>query len=327
MVIKPSLDTGKAKAASLRAAGADIVVAVVHTPLTVDMLLLRAGAADLILSGHDEFLLAFFDGKAALTESGSQGNYAIVTTLAVDKIAADGQTTVKWWPDFRIVDTATVTPDPEIAALVKTYTDKLSAELTTPIGRTATPLDSRRATVRGGEAAIGNLFADAMRDAVGADVAITNGGGIRADREYAAGTELTRGDILAELPFGNRTVKLQVTGAAIRTALENGLSQAGQGAGRFPQVSGLTIEADLNQPPGSRVLALKIGDAALDPAKTYTLATNDFMANGGDGYKVLKEAKQLVSPIDGQIMASQVIGYIEKAGTVAPKVEGRLSLR
>jgi 2',3'-cyclic-nucleotide 2'-phosphodiesterase (5'-nucleotidase family) len=159
MVIKPSLDTGKAKAAALRAAGADIVVAVVHTPLSVDMLLLRAGAADLVLSGHDEFLLAFFDGKAALTESESQANYAIVTTLAIDKTEANGETTVKWWPDFRMIDTATVAPDPEIAALVKTYTDKLSTELNAAIGKTATPLDSRRATVRGGEAAIGNLFA------------------------------------------------------------------------------------------------------------------------------------------------------------------------
>ena len=68
--------------------------------------------------------------------------------------------------------------------------------------------------MRSQEAAIGNLIADAMRKAVGADVAITNGGGIRADREYAAGSKLTRGDILAELPFGNKTVKLELAGAA-----------------------------------------------------------------------------------------------------------------
>ena len=68
--------------------------------------------------------------------------------------------------------------------------------------------------MRSQEAAIGNLIADAMREAVGADIGITNGGGIRADREYPAGTKLTRGDILAELPFGNKTVKLELTGAA-----------------------------------------------------------------------------------------------------------------
>ena len=128
----------------------------------------------------------------------------MVTTLAIDKTEKDGKATVKWWPSFRIVDTATVTPDPDIAAVVKSYQDKLDAELKIAIGTTETPLDSRRATVRTEEAAIGNLIADAMRQAVGADVAITNGGGIRADREYPAGTKLTRGDIFAELPFGNQ---------------------------------------------------------------------------------------------------------------------------
>ncbi len=85
--------------------------------------------------------------------------------------------------------------------------------------------------MRGGEAAIGNLIADAMREAAEADVAITNGGGIRGDTVYAPGTELTRRDILAELPFGNRTVKLEVTGEILRQALEHGLSQAEEGAG------------------------------------------------------------------------------------------------
>ena len=108
---------------------------------------------------------------------------------------------------------------------MKAYIDKLDAELKVEIGTTETPLDSRRATVRGQETAIGNLIADAMREAVDADIAITNGGGIRADKEYPAGTMLTRGDILAELPFGNVTVKLELTGEQILAALENGFSQ------------------------------------------------------------------------------------------------------
>src|SRR5690606_19216823 len=116
----------------------------------------------------------------------------------------DGAVSVDWWPSFRIVDTATVEPDAEIATLIATYNERLDAELRVGIGVTDTPLDSRRATVRGGEAAIGNLIADAMREAVGADIAILNGGAIRADRDYPAGTELTRADIFSELPFGNK---------------------------------------------------------------------------------------------------------------------------
>jgi 2',3'-cyclic-nucleotide 2'-phosphodiesterase (5'-nucleotidase family) len=319
-----SLDTGKKEAAALREAGADLVVAVVHTPLNVDMGLVREGAADLVLSGHDEHLLAYYNGKAALTESESQGNFSVVTHVAIDKTEKDGQTTVTWRPEFDIVDTATVEPDPEIAAVVKSYQDKLDRELKVEIGVTTTPLDSRRATVRGGEAAIGNLIADAMRATVSADVAITNGGGIRADRQYDAGTRLTRGDVFAELPFGNKLVKLEVTGADIEAAIENGLSQVEEGAGRFPQVSGLVVKADLKRPPGMRVFSITVNGEPLDKAKTYTLATNDFMAAGGDGYTVLKSGKPLINAIDAKLLASAVIDYVEAKKEIAPKVEGRL---
>ena len=322
-----SVDTGRAKGAALREAGADFVVAVVHTPLAVDMILVRDGAADLVLSGHDEHLLTYYDGKTALTESYSQADFVVVTEVAIDKTEKDGKVSVSWKPTFDIVDTTGVEPDPEIAALVKSYTDKLDAELKVEIGTTATPLDSRRATVRGQEAAIGNLFADAMRQAVGADIAITNGGGIRADKEYPAGTKLTRGDILAELPFGNVTVKLELTGEQIEAGLENGFSQVREVAGRFPQVSGLVVDVDLTQPPGERVTSVTIGGAPLDPAKVYTVATNDFMAAGGDGYKAWAGAKNLIDKAGAVFMASQVIDYIAEAGTVEPKVEGRIKMK
>ncbi len=323
----PSVETGAEMAKILRQEGADLVVAVVHTPLDVDMELVRASSADLVLSGHDEHLLTFYNGKVVLTESESQANFSVITEITVNKEEKDGKVTVTWEPGFRIVDTATVEPDAEIAAVVKGYTDKLDAELKVEIGTTETALDSRRATVRGGEAAIGNLIADAIRDAVDADVAITNGGGIRADREYPAGTKLTRGDILAELPFGNKTVKLALSGKDLRAALENGLSQVEKAGGRFPQISGMVVTADLAKPAGERIQSITVGGAPLDDAKVYIVATNDFMANGGDGYVAFKNGKQLVNPVDAVLMASQVIDFVAAAGTVSPKVEGRLAVQ
>jgi 2',3'-cyclic-nucleotide 2'-phosphodiesterase (5'-nucleotidase family) len=320
----PSVEIGQARAATLREEGADFVVAVVHTPVDVDFGLVRAGAADLILTGHDEHLLAFFNGKVAMTESESQGNFAVVTEITLNKEEEDGKVSVDWWPAFRIVDTAAVEPDPDIAALVASYNDKLDAELKVEIGVTSTPLDSRRATVRGEEAAIGNLIADAIREAVGADIAITNGGGIRGDREYPAGSKLTRGDVFSELPFGNKTVKLELSGADIRAALENGFSQIETGAGRFPQISGLTVTVNPGRPAGERVVSVLVGGTPLDDAGTYTLATNDFLANGGDGYAVFKSAKPLINPIDATLMASQVIDYIATKGTVSSAPEGRI---
>ncbi|MCX5496861.1 5'-nucleotidase C-terminal domain-containing protein [Kaistia dalseonensis] len=323
-VFNSSIETGKAKEKALRAAGADLVVAVVHTPLSVDMALVRNRAADLVFSGHDEHLLAFFDGKTALTESGSQGDNVIVTRVTIDKTEKDGKTTVAWQPHFEIIDTKDITPDPKIAAVVKTYQDELDSQMKVEIGKTETPLDSRRATVRGEEAAIGNLVADATRAAVGADIAITNGGGIRADREYPAGATLTRGDVFAELPFGNKTVKLVVTGDMVKAALENGFSQVEGAAGRFPQVSGLVVTVDLNAAPGMRVKSVMVDGAPLDPARKYTLATNDYMADGGDGYVVFKDAARLVGVADGRLMASEVIDYIADKKTIAPVVEGRI---
>ena len=322
-----TIDTARSKAKDLRAKGADIVVAIAHTPLEVDMIIARSAGVDVIIGGHDEHLLAFYDGKVTLTESESQSNYVVVTELSVTKTTKDGKTTVAWTPNFRIVDSATVKPDPEIEAVVKGYEDKLSKELDIEIGVTETPLDSRRATVRGGEAAMGNLVADALKASVGADAAITNGGGLRADKQYQAGQKLTRRDILAEMPFGNTTVLLEIKGEGIKAALENGVSQVRELGGRFPQVSGITAEVDLKEPVGSRVKSVKINGEPLDPARTYKLATNDFMARGGDGYRSFTEAKSLIDVSASQLMASQVIAYIGKTGKVAPKVEGRVVLR
>ena len=318
------IDTARARQESLKGEGADFVVAVVHSGLTEDMALAREGLADLVLSGHDEHLLVFYNGRTVLTELESQADHVVVTTITLDKSEKDGKVSVKWTPEFDIVDTIGIEPDPEIAAVVKTYKDKLDKELAIEIGTTETALDSRRATVRSQEAAIGNLIADAMRAAVDADVAITNGGGIRADREYAAGTKLTRGDILAELPFGNKTVKLELTGAQLREALENGFSQVEEGTGRFPQVSGLAIEVDLSKPAGERVKSVTVGDGPLDDAKPTRSRPTISWPRGGDGYSVLSGAKQLIDPIDAQLMASQVIDYVAAEGTVRPQVEGRI---
>jgi 2',3'-cyclic-nucleotide 2'-phosphodiesterase (5'-nucleotidase family) len=121
-------------------------------------------------------------------------------------------------------------------------------------------------------------FADGMRWSAQTEVAITNGGGIRGGKVYPPGATLTRRDVLAELPFGNRLVTSDVSGAVLTVAIENGLSKLPSPRGCFPQVSGLSIEADISRPPGSRIISVKVGNAALDPAKTYSLATNDLRA-------------------------------------------------
>ena len=208
--------------------------------------------------------------------------------------------------------------------MVDEFTAQLDASLNIEIGVAATAMDSRRNVVRGEESAMGDLIADAMRAASGADVAITNGGGIRADRTYDPGTVLTRRDILSELPFGNVTVLTEITGQQIVEALENGFSQVENGAGRFPQVSGIEVVYDPTAPAGSRVVSVKINGADLDVNATYKVATNDFMLNGGDGYGALGGGNVLINAGNGNLMANDVMNYVEAAGTVSPTIEGRI---
>lgn len=322
--IANAVEVGLAKAKELRAAGADFVVALTHSGHSEDRAMYDSRLFDLIMTGHDQDLLINYDGRTAMMESYEQAEFVTIADIAFDISEKDGKRIVKWRPNFRVIDTKDVTPDPETKAKTDELAAMLAKELDVAIGMTATPLDSRRATVRTGEAAMGNLVADALREAVNADVAITNGGGLRGNTEYPAGHAITRKDVLTELPFGNRTMKLQVTGATILAALENGFSEIEDGGGRFPQVSGLKVEFDPAKPKGARVLAVEANGKPLDVNAKYTIATNDFMANGGDGYAVFREAKPLLTARDAKLMANDVMAYITARKTVSPAVEGRI---
>jgi 2',3'-cyclic-nucleotide 2'-phosphodiesterase (5'-nucleotidase family) len=323
----PELETLRTQAAALRRDGADIVVAVSHTDREVDNAIVRSRLVDVLLTGHDHDLAISYDGRTVMVESSEEGNF--VTSIDfVATVAGEGAARrVTWAPSFRVHDSSTVDADPQVADVVKRYEDALAKELDVEIGTSAGELDSRSATVRSQEAAIGNLIADAIKDSVSGDVAITNGGGIRANKQYPAGVKLTRRDVLSELPFGNSTSLVEVTGADIKAALENGVSQLEQRAGRFPQVSGLKFEVDSKAPAGSRVSNVQVNGEALDPAKKYKVATNNFMLTGGDGYVPFTRGRVLVGTTDGKLLANEVMSYVRKKGTVDAKVEGRIVIR
>jgi 2',3'-cyclic-nucleotide 2'-phosphodiesterase (5'-nucleotidase family) len=322
-----TFDTAVAKAKELKDQGADMILVVAHANRAVDMRLFGSGVFDIILSGDDHDLALFFDGRTVLAESREEAEFVTAIDVTARVEEKDGKRSVSWFPNFRIIDTASVTPDPETQAKVDAYNAEFDRELSLAIGVTSEPLDSRKATVRGREAAIGNLVADALREATGAEIAITNGGGIRGNKEYAPGSEITRRDVLTELPFGNRSVKLEVTGETILAALENGVSQVENAAGRFPQVSGISFTVDLREPKGQRISNVKVAGKALEKTATYTLATNDYMFSGGDGYTMLETAKPLLGVRDAKLLANDVMAYITARKTVAPKVEGRIDLR
>lgn len=323
----PSVATLNEQAAALRKDGADFVVAVAHVTREQSYELLRGRALDLILTGHTHDLFIEYDGRTAMVESSYDAHYVTAIDVAIDVADENGRRRTTWWPQFRVIDTATVTPDPEVAAVVAKFERELDRELDTPIGTTAVELDSSNATVRTREATIGNLIADAMRWSAQTDVALTNGGAIRAGRMYPPGATITRRDVLSELPFGNRLVTITISGSALKAAIENGLSKLPEANGRFPQVSGLKIEADPARPVGDRVLSIKVGDAPLAADKTYSVATNDFMWRGGDGYVSLPAAEPVLPLSDSPLVAYEVIDYIASIGTIRTGVDGRIVLK
>jgi 5'-nucleotidase / UDP-sugar diphosphatase len=219
-----------------------------------------------------------------------------------------------------------VAPDTEMAAQIGRHEARLDAELGEPIATLESELDSRNATVRGGEAAIGNLFADALRLGTKADAALINGGGFRGGKIYPAGAKLSRKDVLTELPFLNKALVLEVSGAVLKQALEAGFAGAENEVGRFPQISGMRVKADLTRPNGQRVVRLEVGGAPVDPRRLYRLATNDFLARGGDGYTVLATAKQIVGPTSADLVANKVIDYLRAKGTAGAQIEGRITV-
>ena len=322
----PMAETGAALARELWRAGVDLVIALTHEELAGDLAVLAAAKEiDIVLGGHDHLLLARYDGRQAVMKAGSQGRHVGVLDLRIDrKKDRGGAPVVDWSPSYRLRSTAGIAGDAAVAAKVRDYRERLDRDLGAVIGESGTALDTRRVSVRSGETAFGNLLADAMRAATGSDIALTNGGGIRGDTTYPAGTRITRELVLTELPFGNRTVKLRLTGARVRQALENGVSQVDRAAGRFPQVSGLIFAFDPRKPPGSRIVRVTVGGAALDPGGTYTLATVDFLARGGDGYTAFRSGEVLIDSRSGGLTAGQLIDRIAASGTVSPGIEERI---
>ncbi len=321
----PVKETAAAAVKELKERGAEVIVALTHLEFATDVALAReVRGIHLILGGHDHEPIIWYAGGVPLLKAGYDAHHLGAVDLSVEWVEKRGKMKLQVIPAWRLLSTAGVTPDPEIKAIVDGHNVKLDAELNVAVGGTKVMLDSRRASVRSGETTMGNLIADAMREAVGADVALTNGGGIRGDRNYDAGDVLTRKEVLTELPFGNVTVLIELSGADLLAALENGVSEVENKAGRFPQVSGLTFEYDAAAPKGSRVTKAMAGGKSLEPGRLYSVATNDYIQGGGDGYAVFKKGKALIDAAGATLMATTVMNYIAAHAPVAPEIEGRI---
>ncbi len=211
-------------------------------------------------------------------------------------------------------------PDEETAAFIGTIQAAQDEILNIVVGKTEVKLDGERETNRTGETNLGNLATDALRWYTNADIAFTNGGGIRKSIEQGS---ITKRDVVEVFPFGNSVVTIEVSGEQILAAMEHGLSKYPEQNGGFPQISNAKIVFDGQAQPGGRVLLMEVGGKPIEKDKNYILATNDFLAAGGDGYEMFKG--ETILQYRGT-MDEAFGAYVTEKGVVDTKVEGRVTV-
>ncbi|MGI5998299.1 MAG: 5'-nucleotidase C-terminal domain-containing protein [Lutispora sp.] len=319
------VETAKKIVAELQEKEVDAIIALAHLGIdkeTVDTSYLvrdNVEGIDLIIDGHSHSTLDTIDNEGKDTKIVSTGEYnnnlGIVNLTFVDGELKTVEPSV-----FSNEEAAELETDADVIAIIEEVKEENKAITSVVVGKTDVELDGVREHVRGGETNLSNLITDAMLAASGADMAITNGGGIRASIDVG---DITMEEIITVLPFGNYVIVKEYTGAQILAALEHGTANYPELAGSFAQVAGVTFTLDLNEEAGKRVKDVKIGGQPLDLEKTYKVATNDFMAVGGDGYTMLQEGN-LVVELPG--LDEVLIEYVKGLESIPAEVRPRMTV-
>ncbi len=318
----------------ITAEGVNKIIVVSHSGYEVEKrIAAETTGVDVIVGGHSHTLLSNTQEGAAGPYPTMVGDVAIVQAYAYGKFLGELNVT---FDDAGVVTEAVGEPILLDASVAEDEGTKgRIAELGAPleeirnrvVAETAAEIIGEREVCRAEECAMGNLVADAMLDRVkdqGVQIAIQNGGGLRASIDPG---EVTMGEVLTVLPFQNTLSTFQVSGQAIVDALENGVSQVEEGAGRFPQVAGLKFTWDPAADPGSRIKSVEVmedgGFAPIDPAKVYGVVSNNFVRNGGDGYAMFKDAMNVYD--FGPDLADVTAEYMAAQGPYQPYTDGRIA--
>ncbi|UWQ20940.1 bifunctional UDP-sugar hydrolase/5'-nucleotidase [Jannaschia sp. W003] len=284
---------------------------------------------DVIVGGHTNTLLGDMEGAEGPYPT-MVGDTAIVQAYAYGKFL--GELNVRFDDDGNVVEAAgqpllidaAVAEDEATVTRIRELAEPLEEIRNRVVATTAAPIGGDREFCRAQECEMGSLIADAMLDRVrdqGIDVAIQNGGGIRASIDAG---EVTMGEVLTVLPFQNTLSTFRVDGATLKAALENGVSQVEEGAGRFAQVAGMTYSFDATAEPGSRITEVMIGGEPLDESATYGVVSNNYVRNGGDGYAMFVDAADAYDY--GPDLADVTAEYLAAQGAeFEPYTDGRIA--
>lgn len=311
--------------------GVTKIIALNHVGVTKDLEIAeKVSGLDAVVGGHSHTLFSNTE-EADYAYPTMVGDVPVVQAYAYSKYVGhlvltfddDGNVTSATG-DTILLD-ASVPEDEEIKARVAELAGPIEELKAKVVAEATADIDGSRETCRSVECPMGNLIADAMLDRVkdqGIEIAIQNGGGVRAS--IPAG-QVTMGDVLTVLPFQNTLSTFFVSGATIVEALENGASQMEEVAGRFAQVAGMSYTVDPSAEVGSRISDVMVGDAPIDLEKTYGVVSNNYVRNGGDGYKMFLDAENVYD--FGPDLADVTAEYMMEHAPYEPYTDGRITVK
>ncbi len=319
----------------LTAEGVNKIVVLSHSGYDVDQrVAAETTGVDIIVGGHSNTLLSNTNERAVGPYPTMVGDTAVVQAYAYGKFL--GELNVTFDDEGNITEAvgeplimdASVAEDDATVARITELGEPLEEIRQRVVASSAEAIEGNREVCRVQECPMGNLIADAMLARVadqGVTIAIANSGGIRASIDAG---DVTMGEVLTVLPFQNTLSTFQVSGQVVIDALENGVSQVEEVKGRFPQVAGLRFTWDASVAPNEgrvkEVLVSEGGEwVSIDPAKTYTLVSNNYVRGGGDGYKMFRDAENAYD--FGPDLADVLAEYMAANGDNAPYTDGRIA--
>lgn len=312
--------------------GVNKIIVLSHSGYVVDQKV-AAGTTgvDVIVGGHSNSLLSNTNERAVGPYPTMVGKTAIVQAYAYGKFL--GELNVSFNDAGEITEAAgeplvmdgSVAEDDATKARITEAAAPLEEIRNKVVANAASAIEGDRSICRVQECAMGNLIADAMLARVkdqGVGIAIANSGGIRASIDAG---NVTMGEVLTVLPFQNTLSTFRISGETLVAALENGVSQVEEVKGRFPQVAGLTFTFDASAEVGSRVSDVMVGGMAVDMAKMYGAVSNNYVRNGGDGYKMFRDAEDAYDY--GPDLADVTAEFLAEMGPYTPYLDGRIKMK
>ncbi len=341
IAIEDDIKTITAEVEKLKAEGVNKIIALTHVGYPRDKeLIAKIPGVDVVVGGHSHSLLSNTDAKAEgpyPTMIDNPEGYKVPVTQAASYSKYLGEFTVTF-DDNGVVKEAkgdpiyldnSVKPDEAVLARIKELGAPIEELKNKEVAETTAAIDGSRETCRAKECEMGNLISDAILDRVkdqGVTIVFQNGGGIRASIDQGV---VTMGEVLTVLPFQNTLATFQLSGKDIVASLEAGVSEIEEGKGKFPQVAGLKYSFDKSVAANAgRVKSVEVLDGGawkpIDEAKVYTVATNNYVRQGGDGYKLF--ASNATNAYDyGPSLEQVVADYLAKNRPFTPKLDGRIT--